>query len=364
MTGVRWIGAFLGLGFVVSTAVASGIDCLPHPLQLQRINRRIAGQVIDYTHNHGGDRRIWSNALQEKRDLYVYLPPHYQPEQKYPLLLWLHAAAHDEHEFLNSVVGLFDRAIQSGELPPLIIAAPDGSLPGRPSWTTAGSFFINTKAGAFEDFIMEDVWNFLMENFPIRPEREAHGLAGASMGGFGAYNLAIKYPDRCKLVVGLFPALNLRWVDCHCRYRGNFDPCCWGWRTQLRPNELIGRIYLLPIRVKRLTDPLFGRGPEVIEAIARENPIEMLEPYQVEPSKFDMYIGYGGRDQLNVDAQVESFLYVARRRGLDVHVWYDPRGRHDAATGIRALPDMAEWLAQRLRPYTPPVEKLPAKECP
>src|SRR5262249_32351824 len=35
-------------------------------VRLERANRRLHGTVIDYTHNHGADRRIWSAALCEK----------------------------------------------------------------------------------------------------------------------------------------------------------------------------------------------------------------------------------------------------------------------------------------------------------
>src|SRR5207248_3093981 len=159
------------------------------------------------------------------------------------------------------------------------VAAPDGSLHGRRSWFTAGSFYINYKAGHFEDYIMCDVWDFVVNRFPILPERDAHILAGASMGVFGAYNLAFKYPDRFKILIGVFPPLNLRWVDCDCRYRSNYDPCCWGWRTSVdRGREVIARFYggLITIRLRRLIDPLFGRGPEAIAAISRETPIELL----------------------------------------------------------------------------------------
>src|SRR5687767_2948583 len=55
---------------------------------LRRTNHKLAGQVLDYTKNHGEDNRIWSNALCEKRDLYVYLPPCYDPKKAYPLILW------------------------------------------------------------------------------------------------------------------------------------------------------------------------------------------------------------------------------------------------------------------------------------
>ena len=31
------------------------------------------------------------------------------------------------------------------------------------------SFFINSNAGNFEDYIVQDVWSFLVANYPIRP---------------------------------------------------------------------------------------------------------------------------------------------------------------------------------------------------
>jgi len=41
-----------------------------------------------------------------------------------------------------------------------------------------------------------------------------------------------------------------------------------------------------------------------------------------------MHVAYGGRDEFNMDAQIESFLYVARERGLTVSVGYLPHGHH------------------------------------
>ena len=55
----------------------------------------VAGQVVDHTANHGVDRRIWSAALGQKRDLYVYVPPSFDPHQRYPVLLWLHGLSGD-----------------------------------------------------------------------------------------------------------------------------------------------------------------------------------------------------------------------------------------------------------------------------
>src|SRR5437764_7395574 len=62
---------------------------------------RFHGQIVDLTANHGADQRIWSEALAEKRDLYIYLPPGYDPEKKYPFIFWLHGIDQDEKGFLK-----------------------------------------------------------------------------------------------------------------------------------------------------------------------------------------------------------------------------------------------------------------------
>lgn len=373
MNSAKWIGAWIVSAVVISSASAGPLN--PH-INLKKVNACLKGQLIDYTHNHHADNRIWSEALCEKRDLYVYLPPGFDPNQQYPLVIHLHAITQDEQSFPEHVVKLFDEAIACGDLPPMIVAAPDGSLQGRPSFLNSGSFYINTpKGGKFEDFIMQDVWNFLFANFPIRPEREAHALLGASMGGFGAFNLGIKYRDRIKIVAGVFPAINLRYVDCHCKYRSPFDPCCFGWRQQLPPCEVMARFYcVLAVRLHQIIWPLYGCGHEeqTLAEISAQNPAEMLESYDVKPGDLDMFMAYGGKDEFNIAAQVESFVYLANQRGIEVGTAYLPNGRHDVATGIRLFPAAARWICPRLAPYAPgfvgpppaapavPEDKLPA----
>ena len=352
MRRTPWLVIPLMLWLVVSQARAS---VLKRPFELNRINRGLHGRVVDYTDRHEGDHRIFSAALQEKRGLYVYLPPCYDPHKPYPLMIWLHGLTQDEHSFLEYVVHDIDRVMASGQLPPAIVVAPDGSLSRINCLRIGGSFFLNSKAGRFEDFVMQDVWDFMHQHYPIRPEPEAHILAGVSMGGGAAFNLAIKHRDRVKVVFGFFPPLNLRWMDCHGNYRGNFDPNCWGWRTDTdRRMEVMGRFYgVVTVRLWRLLDPVFGRNnPQTLEELSRENPLEMIDRLQLKPGELEMYVAYGAKDQFNMDAQVESFLYFARQRGLTVCVGYDPRGRHDFRTARRLFPGVVHWLAPRLAPYS------------
>jgi hypothetical protein len=323
--------------------------------RLDRVNAQIHGHVLDFTHNHGSDNRIWSPTLQQKRDLYVYLPPGFDPCKQYPLILWLHGVAQDEFSFLNVVIVKLDQAISAGQLPPAIIVAPDGSIRGQDRFLTASSFFLNSEAGPFEDFLMGDVWNFVMCRFPIRPERDAHAVLGVSLGGAAAFNKGIKYPERFRHIVGVFPPLNLRWQDCYGAYRVPFDPCCWGWRTDFEHRHVVlARFYGIPVRMKVILDPLYSRSnPETLPAIIGNNPIEMLDLYDVRPGQLEMYVAYGGRDQFNIPAHIESFLFVAHRRGLEVGVGYIPNGKHNRSTAEKLLPGIVEWLGPRLASFGP-----------
>jgi len=355
---VRRIGwavvAVLGL---VSLARAGVLD-LPRPFELDRVNRGLAGRLVDHTHNHGADHRIWSEALGEKRDLYVYLPPGYDPCKRYPLLLWLHGLTQDEKCFLNDGVGPIDRAVRDGRLPPLIVAAPDGSIGGVGSYFNACSGFLNTPvAGRYEDFLMQDVWDFLMTHYSIRPEPEAHAVAGVSMGGGAAFHTAIKYQDRFKTVLGFCPLLNLRWVDRQGHYLSKFDPNNWGWRTDFgNGRELLGcYFHCLAVRQGRLVDPLYGHdNPDTLALVSRDNPIEMLDAYDVRDGQLNMYIAYVGKhDEINVDTQVESFLYHAHERGLHVTTDFNPLGHHNKPGVLPMLPRALAWIGDKLAPYAP-----------
>lgn len=279
----------------------------------------------------------------------MYIPPDYDCSKQYPVMIYLHGIAQDETAFLD-IVGWIDRAIACGELPPMVVVAPDGTTGGNPSLFSAGSFYINSPAGRFGDFVAFDVMDFVTSSFSIRSERDYHIVAGASMGGFGAYNIAIKHREKFKIVAGIFPALHIRYLDCHGRYFANYDPNCIGIRERVAPLRPIGRFYgVITIRQGQFTHPLYGcSNREAIQALAAENPYEMLDSCCVRPGELEMWAGYGKKDQFNIDAQVEAFVDKARCMGLEITCVCDPNGRHDTATGKRLFPDFCRWVTPRL----------------
>ena len=98
--------------------------------EIPRLNARLHGHIVDYTNHSGQDRRRWSAALCQKRDMYVYLPPGFDCRKRYPAMLWLHGVMEDEEAFIDHVVTDLDQDICRGDLPPLIVVAPDGSVEG------------------------------------------------------------------------------------------------------------------------------------------------------------------------------------------------------------------------------------------
>jgi pimeloyl-ACP methyl ester carboxylesterase len=343
----RWLALLLGLlAWPASARAVSPLD----PILGHLVAHRLHGQLVDYSHYLGRDNRICSEVLHEKRGLYVYLPPGYDPCQQYPIILYLHGFSGDENEFSRYIVKYFDKAIVEGCLPPVIVAAPDGRFPH----TLYGGFFLNNKHGCYEDYLLQEIWPFLLAHFPVRPEREAHVLFGQSTGGWSAYSLAIKHRDCFGVVAGLIPMLNPRWLDCHGKYGRNFDPCCWGWREELKGADLLGFYYGFFVFYYQLVNRIYGWGPEALAALSADNPIELLERCDVQPGELAMYIGYVRRDQFNTDAQVESFLYVAHERGLCVDVDYRAQGgAHSMSSTQKFFPKLFDWLAERLAPYSP-----------
>ena len=140
-------------------------------------------------------------------------------------------------------------------------------------------------------------------------------LLGVSMGGGAAFTKVLKYPHCFKVAAAIFPPLNLRWISCRGRYMDNFDPCCWGWRENFdRGHEVVARFYgVITVRLRSVIFPLYGRhNPDVVAIVSENNPIELLDSRDVKPGDVELYVAYGGKDEFNLDAQIESFLYRAR----------------------------------------------------
>src|SRR5262249_9154367 len=156
-----------------------------------------------------------------------------------------------------------------------------------------------------EDFVLQDVWDFVSQRYPIRAERNAHVLAGVSMGGFGAYNLGIRHRNAFGIVIGIHPPLNLRWCDVDGNPRAKFDPRRWGWRTGFgNENEVLANFGgPVKIRMGQVAKPVFGTSDDALQNVSANNPLELVLSTNLRNGELSMFVGYAGRDEFNIDAQ-------------------------------------------------------------
>jgi S-formylglutathione hydrolase FrmB len=124
----------------------------------------------------------------------VYLPADYNvSERTYPVVYLLHGLSGDNTQWLQwgEINRYADKAIADGTIPPMILIMPDA----RRSW------YVNSHDGKvkYEDFFIREFMPVVEKTYRIKAEKAYRGVAGLSMGGFGALLYALKYP-------GLFAA--------------------------------------------------------------------------------------------------------------------------------------------------------------
>jgi len=324
-------------------------------INTNRLERKLAGRLVDYTHNSGSDNRIYSPILGMPRDLYVYLPPCYDSRRAYPLIVYMHTASVDEHILPGThVLTDLDRLIQEGRVPPVIVASPDGTISGENRTREPHSLFVNGVNGRFEDHLIQEVIPFLQRTYSIRPERQAHALLGASAGGYGAMSLALKYRDFFGAVATLAGPLNLRYTTCDGNSRENFDPATFRWNEQYDENQVIARFYfgLGRVRASKYIEPVFGREPGVTERIKQSNPADLLASTGLPPGALAIYVNYPGHDNYNMDAQDESFAWLAAQQGVCVELERVPCGRHNLPYFRPQHAPAWLWLGRHILPPT------------
>lgn len=141
-----------------------------------------------------------------KRSILVYLPPGYErlKKMRYPVVYLLHGFngfGVGNKSWMrqggNFNVETISRLITELKISPMIIVMPDGSN------RYGGSLYTNSiTTGNWEDYIVRDLVAFIDKNYRTLARAESRGIAGHSMGGYGALKIAMKHPDVFAAVYG------------------------------------------------------------------------------------------------------------------------------------------------------------------
>jgi S-formylglutathione hydrolase len=137
----------------------------------------------------------------------VYLPPGYDAaaSRRYPTVYLLHGYTGTPQIFTGGAAGIrlgaiMDGLIRSGAARDMIVVLPSG----RNAYF--GSFYANSPVtGSWEDFVSRELVSWVDATYRTVPRAESRGIAGHSMGGYGAIMLAMKHPDVFSALYALSP---------------------------------------------------------------------------------------------------------------------------------------------------------------
>jgi len=148
--------------------------------RLALVTRSPAGSEVYHT-------GYWSGSLDSEGSFYAYLPPGYETGYaRYPVLYLLHGRDGHAQAFLEmGIQRTLDRLIARHAIPPMIVVMVQDA-PGMNNWRDIGARHSAT-------YVVE-VQQLVDRMLRTIPARDARAIAGSSMGGFGAMNVALSYP--------------------------------------------------------------------------------------------------------------------------------------------------------------------------
>lgn len=131
------------------------------------------------------------------REVSVYLPPSYDSahRRRYPVLYLLHGGGGTHLTYFREGAGthiptIADRTLHAGTSREMIIVSPNGnSVYGGSNYSSGAA------TGDFETFVAHELVEFIDRNFRTIARREARGLSGHSMGGYGTLRIGMKHPE-------------------------------------------------------------------------------------------------------------------------------------------------------------------------
>lgn len=204
-------------------------------------------------------------------------------------------------------------------MPPVVVVFPDCYT------SLGGNQYVNSASvGAYADYLVAELLPFVGQNLNVLNDRTGRGLFGKSSGGYGALNLAMRYPDCWGAVAAHAPDVGFELV-----YRPEFPAAasvlnaCGGdihlfltrfWRNKKPGSADFSTLMTLAMAASydpdaKNTDQIrlpfdlqyCQLDPERWARWLEHDPLNMVVNYQ-EPLKslHALYLDVGDRDQYNI----------------------------------------------------------------
>jgi S-formylglutathione hydrolase FrmB len=159
-----------------------------------------------------GEGRFHSDSLGVDKRYRFWLPAGYDAgDERFPVIYYLHGLGGNEDDWLLG--GKLDQAADRLELRAIVVM-PDGDASFYANSKRPGDYdaclreplerYFGRREPAeqfcvreprYEDYLVNDLIKHVDATYRTIADRRARGIAGLSMGGFGALSLAMRHPD-------------------------------------------------------------------------------------------------------------------------------------------------------------------------
>ena len=331
-------------GLLLIVALAACQNSAPAPTKTQpAVAPAVAakGRVVT--------ERFASAALGVDKDVVVYLPAGYDadPARRWPVFYYLHGLGGDETNWTKG--GHLAEAADAVNLAAIVVM-PDGDNGFYTDGVTPmdldaclrdGTGLLDPRAPkrktcvktpAYATYIARDLVAWADATYRTVAAREGRGIAGLSMGGFGALQLAMRHPDVFAV------AASHSGIDA-LLYAGPFPYAAGKVELETDPKQWGGALGPFGAWVRGIF------GPDIARWQAHDPAVLAASVTQDRPA---LYLDCGTEDEfyLHNGAQYLHDLLVAR--GIE-HSWYLGPGRHDFAFWSARLPHSLAFLRDHTR---------------
>ncbi len=275
--------------------------------------------------------KLHSAALGVDKKVVVYLPGSYgaNPDRRYPVLIYLHGLGGAETDWVD--LGRLDASADALGLDAIIVM-PDGDdgfyvdspvqadydacmrdgtgliSRGRPREDTC------VHTNNYETYIIKDVVPWIDKTYRTKATRESRALAGLSMGGYGAFMLAMRHPDEFAAAASHSGVIALTYAGPH-PYAADHTVLLDDGMVKTPPKDQI----LAWVFSRFGTDLAFwrDRDPSVLMS-------------KLAPGTLALYFDCGTEDDFKLDDQARYLHDVLTATKLD-HSWFLGKGGHNFA---------------------------------
>jgi S-formylglutathione hydrolase FrmB len=297
----------------------------------------------------------------QNRNVSVYLPPGYEKGNKrFPVIYYLHGFMGTD-SISSSMKKILDSGIAQQKIRPFILVIASHYT------LYEGSFYSNSSlTGNWTDFQAKELVEYIDRNFKTLATRDGRGIAGHSMGGYGAIKIGMLFPDVFSSVYALSPGL-LAFVK-------EFGPNSDSFKelSKIKTNEELKRTYYpkVLVAVARAWSPNPAKPPfycdvpftyqgdslivndKVMEKWTQNMPVYMVDKYASNLRKLKaLKLDWGRNDASRFPVQCGMFSQRLENLGINhfAEEYLGDHGNKIWSTDGRVLNDLLPFFNEYLK---------------